>query len=65
MLSLAIVLEVVATSLLPKRSSLLLPVVRRSIVIGYGCAFIYCLNGQKTESSLGEAYAIWCGAGSC
>ena len=52
MLSLAIVLEVVATSL-PATAA---------VLASYGCAF-YLLSLTVQTMPLGVAYAIWCGAG--
>lgn len=62
MLSLAIVLEVVATSLLPKTQQFTSLPATVAVLIGYGCAF-YLLSLTVQTMSLGVAYAIWCGAG--
>ena len=64
MLSLAIMLEVVATSLLPKTQQFTsLPATATAAVLAsYGCAF-YLLSLTVQTMSLGVAYAIWCGAG--
>ena len=62
MLSLAIVLEVVATSLLPKTQQFTSLHTSVAVLIGYGCAF-YLLSLTVQTIPLGVAYAIWCGAG--
>jgi small multidrug resistance pump len=62
MLSLAIVLEVVATSLLPKTQQFTSLPATAAVLVGYGCAF-YLLSLTVQAMSLGVAYAIWCGAG--
>ena len=61
-LSLAIVLEVVATSLLPKTQQFTSLPATAAVLAGYGCAF-YLLSLTVQTMSLGVAYAIWCGAG--
>ncbi|NOJ14769.1 DMT family transporter [Vibrio splendidus] len=62
MLSLAIVLEVVATSLLPKTQQFTSLRATAAVLASYGCAF-YLLFLTVQTMSLGVAYAIWCGAG--
>ncbi|PMG27713.1 multidrug transporter [Vibrio splendidus] len=62
MLSLAIVLEVVATSLLPKTQQFTSLPATAAVLVGYGFAF-YLLSLTVQTMSLGVAYAIWCGAG--
>ncbi|EAP92102.1 quaternary ammonium compound-resistance protein [Vibrio splendidus 12B01] len=62
MLSLAIVLEVVATSLLPKMKQFTSLPATAAVLVGYCCAF-YLLSLTVQTMSLGVAYAIWCGAG--
>lgn len=62
MLSLAIVLEVVATSLLPKTKQFTSLPATAAVLVGYCCAF-YLLSLTVQTMSLGVAYAIWCGAG--
>ncbi len=62
MLSLAIVLEVVATSLLPKTQQFTSLPATAAVLAGYVCAF-YLLSLTVQTMSLGVAYAIWCGAG--
>ncbi len=62
MLSLAIVLEVVATSLLPKTQQFTSLPATVAVLASYGCAF-YLLSLTVQTMSLGVAYAIWCGAG--
>lgn len=62
MLSLAIILEVIATSLLPKTNQFTSIPTSIAVLVGYGCAF-YLLSLTVQTMSLGVAYAIWCGAG--
>lgn len=62
MLSLAIVLEVIATSLLPKTNQFTSIPTSIAVLVGYGSAF-YLLSLTVQTMSLGVAYAIWCGAG--
>ncbi|WP_338108283.1 DMT family transporter [Vibrio splendidus] len=62
MLSLAIMLEVVATSLLPKTQQFTSLPATAAVLVGYCCAF-YLLSLTVQTMSLGVAYAIWCGAG--
>ncbi|PTP56561.1 DMT family transporter [Vibrio splendidus] len=62
MLSLAIVLEVVATSLLPKTQQFTSLPATAAVLISYGCAFSL-LSLTVQTMSLGVAYAIWCGVG--
>lgn len=62
MLSLAIMLEVVATSLLPKTQQFTSLPATAAVLASYGCAF-YLLSLTVQTMSLGVAYAIWCGAG--
>ncbi|GAM60735.1 ethidium bromide-methyl viologen resistance protein emrE [Vibrio ishigakensis] len=61
-LSLAIVLEVFATTLLPKTKHFTELTPTLAVLIGYGLAF-YLLSVTVQSISLGVAYAIWCGAG--
>lgn len=58
MLSLAIMLEVVATSLLPKTQQFTSLPATAAVLVGYGL-----LSLTVQTMSLGVAYAIWCGAG--
>ncbi|MCG9554657.1 SMR family transporter [Vibrio sp. Isolate31] len=62
LLSLAIVLEVIATSLLPKTQQFTSLPETAAVLAGYGFAF-YLLSLTVKTISLGVAYAIWCGAG--
>ena len=62
MLSLAIVLEVVATSLLPKTQQFTSVPATIAVLVSYGFAF-YLLSLTVQTISLGVAYAVWCGAG--
>ena len=62
MLSLAIVLEVVANSLLPKMQQFTSLLATAAVLVGYGCVF-YLLSLTVQTMSLGVAYAIWCAAG--
>ncbi|WP_032555173.1 DMT family transporter [Vibrio sp. MED222] len=62
MLSLAIMLEVVATSLLPKTQHFTSLPATAAVLASYGCAF-YLLSLTVQTMFLGVAYAIWCGAG--
>ena len=62
MLSLAIVLEVVATSLLPKTQQFTFLPATATVLVGYAVAF-YLLSLTVQTMPLGVAYAIWCGAG--
>lgn len=61
-LTIAIVLEVFATSWLPKTEQFTVLVPTLAVLIGYGLAF-YLLAVAVQTLSLGVAYAIWCGAG--
>lgn len=61
-LSLAIILEVFATSWLPKTKQFTAVAPTLSVLVGYGLAF-YLLSITVQSMSLGVAYAIWCGAG--
>lgn len=61
-LSLAIVLEVFATSWLPKTNQFTSLPSTLCVLLGYGLAF-YLLSVSVQSMSLGVAYAIWCGAG--
>ncbi|WP_257292164.1 multidrug efflux SMR transporter [Endozoicomonas sp. ONNA1] len=61
-LTLAIVLEVFATSWLPKTNQFTSPLPTMAVLVGYGLAF-YLLSITVQTLSLGVAYAIWCGAG--
>lgn len=61
-LSLAIVLEVFATSWLPKTNQFTSLPATLCVLVGYGLAF-YLLSVAVQSMSLGVAYAIWCGAG--
>ncbi|UUM32025.1 DMT family transporter [Vibrio japonicus] len=61
-LSLAIVLEVFATSWLPKTNQFTSLPATLCVLLGYGLAF-YLLSVAVQSLSLGVAYAIWCGAG--
>lgn len=62
MLSLAIVLEVVATSLLPKTKQFTSLPATAAVLVGYCCAF-YLLSLTVQTMSLGVAYAICVGQG--
>lgn len=61
-LSMAIVLEVFATSLLPKTENFTAVGPTLAVLIGYGIAF-YLLSITVQSIPVGIAYAIWCGAG--
>ncbi|GMQ49271.1 DMT family transporter [Vibrio sp. 10N] len=61
-LSIAIGLEVFATSWLPKTEQFTALVPTLAVLISYGLAF-YLLAVAVQTLSLGVAYAIWCGAG--
>ncbi|MPW36294.1 multidrug efflux SMR transporter [Vibrio sp. B1Z05] len=61
-LSMAIVLEVIATSLLPKTNQFTSLPATLMVLASYGCAF-YLLSLTVKSMSLGVAYAIWCGSG--
>ncbi|WP_435250433.1 DMT family transporter [Vibrio sp. nBUS_14] len=62
MLSLAIVLEVAVTSLLPKTQQFTSLPTTAAVLDSYGCAF-YLLSLTVQTMPLGVAYAIWCVAG--
>ncbi|NOH98261.1 SMR family transporter [Vibrio sp. 99-70-13A1] len=61
-LSLAIVLEVLATSWLPKTNQFTNIPVTLGVLAGYSLAF-YLLSLTVQSMSLGVAYALWCGSG--
>ncbi|UXI04358.1 DMT family transporter [Photobacterium sp. TY1-4] len=61
-LSFAIVLEVLATSWLPRTNQFTAVVPTAGVLVGYGLAF-YLLSLTVQNMPLGVAYAIWCGAG--
>ena len=61
-LFIAIVLEVVATSLLPKTNSFRRWGVTLGVMAIYACCF-YALSKAILVLSVGLAYALWCGLG--
>lgn len=61
-LSIAIICEVVATSLLPKTQQFTQPGTTLIVLCGYGFAF-FLLSVTVKTLPIGIAYAIWCGAG--
>ncbi|WOG27789.1 DMT family transporter [Endozoicomonas sp. 8E] len=61
-LTLAILLEVFATSWLPRTHQFTAPIPTTAVLIAYGLAF-YLLSITVQTMSLGVVYAIWCGAG--
>ncbi|CCN85980.1 DMT family transporter [Vibrio nigripulchritudo] len=61
-LFLAIVLEVAATTWLPKTQQFTALLPTLGVLAGYGAAF-YLLSVAVNSMSLGVVYAIWCGAG--
>ncbi|WP_019277380.1 DMT family transporter [Vibrio coralliilyticus] len=61
-LIIAIVLEVFATSWLPKTQQFTALYPTLGVLVGYGLAF-YLLSLTVQSMALGVAYAIWCGAG--
>lgn len=61
-LAIAIVAEVVATSMLKATHGFTKPVASLVVVAGY-CVAFYCLSITLRTMSVGVAYAIWCGAG--
>ncbi|WP_420848091.1 DMT family transporter [Photobacterium sanctipauli] len=61
-LCIAIVCEVVATSMLPKTQQFTQPVPTLVTLVGYGMAF-FLLSVTVKAVPIGIAYAIWCGAG--
>lgn len=61
-LSFAIVLEVVATTCLPRTNQFSSPMATVLVLASYGLAF-YFLSLTVKGIPLGIAYAIWCGAG--
>lgn len=61
-LMIAILLEVIATSYLPKTNQFTSVFVTVGVLITYAFAF-YFLSVTVHAMSLGIAYAIWCGVG--
>ncbi|GAA3539563.1 multidrug efflux SMR transporter [Zobellella aerophila] len=61
-LVIAIVCEVIATSMLPKTEQFTQPLATAIVLLGYGAAFLLLSVTVKTVP-IGIAYAIWCGAG--
>lgn len=61
-LGLAIIFEVIATSLLKASDGFSKLFPSAFVVLGYGLAF-YCLSHSLRTIEVGIAYAIWCGAG--
>ncbi|MBD0785545.1 QacE family quaternary ammonium compound efflux SMR transporter [Vibrio sp. Y2-5] len=61
-LMIAILLEVIATSYLPKTNQFTSLPVTAGVLITYALAF-YFLSITVNAMSLGIAYAIWCGVG--
>ncbi|MGY2573864.1 DMT family transporter [Vibrio sp. C8] len=61
-LIIAILLEVIATSYLPKTNQFTSVFVTVGVLITYALAF-YFLSITVNAMSLGIAYAIWCGIG--
>ncbi|USH04512.1 QacE family quaternary ammonium compound efflux SMR transporter [Grimontia kaedaensis] len=61
-LSVAILFEIVATSMMPKTQSFTQPVVTTSVLVCYAISF-YLLSITVKLMPLGIAYAIWSAAG--
>lgn len=61
-LAIAIVAEVVATSMLKATHGFTKPIASIVVVLGYCLAF-YMLSITLRTMQVGVAYAIWCGAG--
>ncbi len=61
-LAIAIVAEVVATSMLKATHGFTKPVASIIVVLSYCLAF-YCLSITLRDMQVGVAYAIWCGVG--
>ena len=61
-LALAIISEVIATSLLKTTEGFTRFAPSLGVVLGYSAAF-YCLSLALTEIPVGVAYAIWSGVG--
>ncbi|PKH04940.1 QacE family quaternary ammonium compound efflux SMR transporter [Moritella sp. Urea-trap-13] len=62
LLPLAIIFEVIATSLLPKTQQFSQPLISAIVLICYALAF-FLLSITIKSVPIGIAYAIWCGAG--
>ncbi|QUM79239.1 EamA family transporter [Moritella sp. 5] len=62
LLLLAIIFEVIATSLLPKTQQFSQPFMSVIVLICYALAF-FLLSITIKSVPIGVAYAIWCGAG--
>ncbi|QFI39975.1 QacE family quaternary ammonium compound efflux SMR transporter [Moritella marina ATCC 15381] len=62
LLLLAIIFEVIATSLLPKTQQFSQPLISAIVLICYALAF-FLLSVTIKSVPIGIAYAIWCGAG--
>ncbi|MFK7790562.1 MAG: multidrug efflux SMR transporter [Phycisphaeraceae bacterium] len=61
-LAIAIVAEVVATSMLKATQGFTKPIASIVVIVGY-CVAFYCLSITLRTMSVGVAYAIWCGVG--
>ncbi|KLV10610.1 QacE family quaternary ammonium compound efflux SMR transporter [Photobacterium ganghwense] len=61
-LSIAIICEVIATSMLPKTQQFTQPLPTVVTLVGYAAAF-FLLSVTVKSVPIGIAYAIWCGAG--
>lgn len=61
-LSLAILSEVIATSLLKATEEFSRPLPSAGVAVGYALAF-YCLSVALRDIPVGVAYAIWSGVG--
>jgi small multidrug resistance pump len=62
LLAIAILAEVIATSLLPLTHHFTRPLPTLGVAIGYGTAF-YCLTHVLEKIPIGVTYAIWSGLG--
>ena len=61
-LSVAILFEIIATSMMPKTQSFTQPVTTSSVLVCYAISF-YLLSITVKSMPLGIAYAIWSAAG--
>ncbi|CZF82753.1 Multidrug transporter EmrE [Grimontia celer] len=61
-LSVAILFEIVATSMMPKTQSFTQPIATTSVLVCYAISF-YLLSITVKSMPLGIAYAIWSAAG--
>ncbi len=62
LLAIAILAEVVATSLLPLTEHFTKPLPSLGVALGYGTAF-YCLTHILERIPIGITYAVWSGLG--